>query len=88
MSWRGYPKKKKTDRSSVLRKVLDIGLNEYNKRKAVENYRKGKVSVGKSAELAGISVAEFYKVLENEGIPVRIDLEGIKRSLKSDFETK
>ena len=78
-------KEEKIDRSSVLRKVLDIGLDEYNKRKAVEEYRRGKLSVGKASELAGISIAEFYKILENEDIPIRIDIKGIRLSLESDF---
>ena len=30
----------KIDRSSVLRKVLDIGLDEYTKQKAIEGYQK------------------------------------------------
>ena len=81
-------KQEKTDRSSVLRKVLDIGLEEYNKRKAAEKYRKGKVSVGKAAEIVGTSAAEFYGILENEDIPLRVDLAGINRSLESDFGRK
>jgi predicted HTH domain antitoxin len=81
-------KEEKIDRSSVLRKVLDIGLDEYDRRKAVEEYRRGKLSVGKAAELAGISIAEFYKILENEDIPIRIDIKGIKLSLESDFGKK
>jgi len=78
-------REEKIDRSAVLRKVLDIGLGEYNKRKAVEEYRKGKVSVGKAAELAGISIAEFYKILEDEDVPIRIDIKGTEESLESDF---
>jgi len=81
-------KEEKIDRSSVLRKVLDIGLDEYDRRKAVEEYRRDKLSVGKAAELAGISIAEFYKILENEDIPIRIDVKGIKLSLESDFGKK
>ena len=78
-------KEEKTDRSSVLRKVLDLGLDEYNRQKAIEAYRKGKASVGRAAELAGVSIAEFYKILEEENMPVRIDMKGIDESLKSDF---
>jgi len=81
-------KEEGTDRSSVLRKVLDIGLDEYNKRKAVEEYRKGKVSVGRAAEIAGISIAEFYRILENEDIPIKVDIAGIRLSLESDFGKK
>ena len=78
-------KEEKIDRSAVLRKVLDIGLREYMKRKAVEDYRRGRISVGKAAEEAEISIAEFYKLLIDEGVPVKIDTVAIKEGLKEDF---
>jgi predicted HTH domain antitoxin len=67
-----------TDRSSTLRKILEIGMNEYAKRKAIEEYREGRISVGKAAEESGLSIAEFYMILEKENVPVRIDLESLK----------
>jgi metal-responsive CopG/Arc/MetJ family transcriptional regulator len=81
-------KQEKIDRSSALRKVLDIGIAEYNKGKAVEEYRKGKVSIGKASELADVSIAEFYKILEEENIPIRIDLGAIRRAVEEEFPTK
>ena len=87
MSSERISNEEKIDRSSALRKVLDIGLAEYNKRKAVEKYRNGKVSIGRAAELAGVSIAEFYKILEEENVPIRIDLAGIKQAIEEDFPT-
>ena len=49
-------KEEKIDRSSALRKVLDIGLEQYNKQRAVEEYRKGKVSIGGATEIASVSI--------------------------------
>ncbi|MBI4257857.1 MAG: UPF0175 family protein [Thaumarchaeota archaeon] len=66
-------KEEKIDRSAALRKVLDIGIREYMKRKAVEDYRKGRISVGRAAEEAEVSIAEFYNILEGEGIPIKVD---------------
>jgi predicted HTH domain antitoxin len=48
-------------------------------RKAVEEYKMGRVSVGKAAEMAGISIAEFYRILKNEDIAIRVDIAGIKQ---------
>lgn len=75
----------KIDRSAALRKVLDIGLREYMKRRAVEEYRKERISIGKAAEEAGVSVAEFLKVLADEGIPIKVDVDSVRDSLKRDF---
>ncbi len=78
-------REEKIDRSTALRKVLDIGLEQYNKQKAVEEYRKGRVSIGRAAEIAGVSIAEFYKILEDEDVPLRIDMAGIRQSVESDI---
>lgn len=74
-----------TDRSSALRKILDLAIREYKRRKAVEEYRKGRVSIDKASESAEVSIAEFYKILEDEGIPLKIDIIGVEQSLESDF---
>jgi len=81
-------KEEKIDRSATLRKILDIGLKEYMKRRAVEDYRRGKLSIGKAAESADISIAEFYKILSDEGIPIRIDTAIIKEALEENFGEK
>lgn len=81
-------KEEKIDRSAALRKVLDIGLHEYMKRKAIEDYRRGKISIGKAAEETDISIAEFYQLLSDEGVPVRVDITVIKEALKEDFRDR
>jgi len=78
-------KEEQIDRSAALRKILDIGLQEYMKRKAVENYRREKISIGKAAEEAGVSIAEFYKILSDEGVPIKIDTTALREALKEDF---
>ncbi len=78
-------KEEQIDRSAALRKILDIGLKEYMKRKAVENYRIGKISLGKASEEAGVSIAEFYNILQNEDVPIKINTTTIKEALEEDF---
>ena len=73
------------DRSSALRRVLDVGIAEYLKRKAVEEYRRGKLSLGRAAEESKVSIAELYKILEDEDIPIRIDMKNLRESVKHDF---
>ncbi len=78
-------REEKIDRSAALRKVLEIGIREYMRRKAVDDYRKGRLSIGKAAEEADVSVAEFYKILEDEGVPIKIDTGVLKDALKADL---
>jgi hypothetical protein len=74
----------KIDRSAALRKVLDIGLREYMKCKAVDEYRAGRMSIGRAAEEAGISIAEFYTVLSSEGVPIKVDTVAIRSVLRNE----
>lgn len=78
-------REEKIDRSAVLRKILDLGIREYMKQKAIEEYRRGVLSLGKAAEKAGVSTAEFYRILEEEGIPIKIDRVAVKEAVKKDF---
>lgn len=55
------------------------------KRKAVEDYRRGRISVGKAAEEAEVSIAEFYTILDDEGIPITIDTSRLEDAGKSDL---
>lgn len=74
------------DRSTALRKVLDIGFKEYRRERAVERYRKGKISIGKAAAEAGLSIFEMYDILEREKIPIELDIERMREALRKDLK--
>ena len=50
---------------------------------ALELYREGRVSLGKAAELAGLSLREFLYELRSRRVPLNYDLE----ELEKDIET-
>ena len=50
---------------------------------ALELYREGRVSLGKAAELAGLSLREFLYELRSRRVPLNYDLE----ELEKDMET-
>jgi predicted HTH domain antitoxin len=47
-------------------------INEYRTRKAIRGYVEGEISLGKSAEVAGMSKRKFMAMIENLGIPFNI----------------
>ncbi len=49
---------------------------------ALELYREGRVSLGKAAEVAGLSLREFLYELRVRGIPLNYDLEELEEDLK------
>lgn len=75
----------RVDRSAVLRKIIDIGSKEYFKKKAIEGYRRGEMSVGRAAEIAGVSIWEMYEILGKEEITIKIDRKAIEERFAEDF---
>ncbi len=49
---------------------------------ALELYREGRVSLGKAAEIAGLSLREFLYELRTRRIPLNYDIEEFEEDLK------
>ncbi len=52
------------DRSAAVRKILEIGVREWLKEKALDLLRKEKVSLAKAAELAEVSLWEMIELVK------------------------
>lgn len=52
-----------------LRHLL-LSHPEYKVKVAAEKYRKGKISLGKAAAIAGVSIEEMKELLREFGIPI------------------
>ena len=50
--------------AKAVRELVDIGRIMF----AIERYKKKKISLGKAAELAGMSIGEMMNILEEFGI--------------------
>ena len=50
---------------------------------ALELYREGRVSLGKAAELAGLSLREFLYELRSRRVPLNYDLEELEEDVKT-----
>ena len=59
------------EKSEIMREALKIGVNEMKLRLALEQYRKGKISFGRLAELTDLSHRELYNELKQRNIPYR-----------------
>ena len=69
-------------KSETLREVLDLGIREKKLSIALQKYKRGEVSTGKAAYIAGISLSRFLDVLRERGIPFNYSV----RDLMKDFE--
>ncbi len=78
----GYYSSKSDVVKDALRTLLEIKAN-LRIAASVEMYKKGRVSIGKASEVAGMSMIEFKEVLIDRGIKRRIRVEK-KEMVKSD----
>ena len=74
-------KEKLEDRSTVMRELLNLGLKQYLLQEALKQYTEGKISMGKAAELADVSVWKFLDEMKDKKIPIRYDLDDIKKEI-------
>lgn len=70
-----------------LKNILHVSEDEVGKEAlksiAVELYREGKVSMGKAAEIAGISKIEMMGVLREKKVPLQYTEKDLKEDLKA-----
>ncbi len=77
-----YARKEKVGKSVALRRILERGLKEVKLEHALDEYSKGKVTLWKAAELAGISLWEMTDVVRERRIGVRYTHEDVVSDLQ------
>ena len=63
------------DKSTLMRKLMQKGLDEVRLDIAVDHYVKGKASLEKASKIAGVSIWRFLEELTNRKIGIRYKLE-------------
>lgn len=61
-------KEERLDKSTTTRKMLELGIDEWKKEKAIDQLKKGKVTLSKAAEIAGLSIYEMIELVKDEKI--------------------
>lgn len=76
----------KTDKSTVARKLIAAGIEQTRKTHALEEYRKGKCTIWKASEKAGIPLREMIELLRRERTPLHISSEEIDEAWREAVE--
>lgn len=71
------------DRSAVIRELLEHGVKEKSLEQAVELYRIGQVTGWKAAQLAGVSLWNFYRTLGEKGVLIQYSERDLEEDLKA-----
>ena len=69
----------KEEVSKAVRDLVDRGRLMY----AIDSYKKGKASLGRAAELAGISISEMMDTLVEFGVKSNLEVEDYLEGLKN-----
>lgn len=72
----------KTDKSEVMRRILDKGLKQAKLEKVLELLRLHKISIGKAAKLAGVTIYEMIEFCKKNEIHVGYTKEDLKRDIE------
>src|SRR2546425_10606572 len=72
----------KTDRSEALRRFIARGLREARIDDALDRLRKEKISVGRAAEVAGVTLYEMLDLVRRHHIPSGYGPEDLERDLR------
>jgi len=82
-------REEESDRSTVARKLLDMGIKNWKIERAIKSFSKGKISLWKAAETAGVSLREFIDILNDRKISwVRIKPEELEAEVQAMLKEK
>ncbi|MBS7651370.1 MAG: UPF0175 family protein [Candidatus Bathyarchaeia archaeon] len=73
----------KLDKATAVRNLLEMGIEEWRKRNALEMLRDGKVTFTRAAEMAKLSLWEFADFVKQRNVEwVRFTPDEIEKELK------
>ena len=70
------------DKSTAIRRILEIGVSEWKKKRAIELYRSGKITLWKASQISGMSLREMLEELNR----LRITTHVTAKDLEEDIE--
>lgn len=71
------------DKSSTLRMLLKEGIAADRKKRALDLYSSGKLSLEKAAKFADLYIGDFLDLMHKRGVESRITLEMVKKGQKN-----
>ena len=74
-----FSKLLKENRSEFVRDLVTEG----RKMKAINLYKEKKLSLGLDSKLAGVTLSEFFDILEEYGVELNLTLEDAKEAMRN-----
>ena len=70
------------DKSTAFRNILQKGIQEDKKERALELYIKGKFFIEQAAKFADVYIGDFFDLMREKGIESNLTLEDFNESIK------
>ncbi len=70
------------DRTTVIRKLISSAIENYKKSVILRRYEKGKISISKAAQDAGLTVEEIEEYMIREGYKSKYSTKDLLRELE------
>ncbi len=71
------------DRAALLRRLVHLGLDVYRETVAVHAYAREKMSLGRAAELAGVTQGEMLGILEKHHTELNYDVKDLENDVRT-----
>jgi len=76
-------KEEKTDRATLLRKLLARAIEQWKIERALRLYREGKVTLWRAARLGGITLREMMELAAKQGIQFKYTAKDLEEDIKA-----
>ncbi|MBU7014577.1 MAG: UPF0175 family protein [Theionarchaea archaeon] len=73
----------KMEKSVLIRKLLDIGVDEELKNCALRLFKERKVTLAKAAEIADVSIREMMDLVRDSKLSLHITVEDVQRDYEA-----
>lgn len=78
-----FAKEEDMDRSTFLKRLVHRSLDEYRVENAFQQYKEGKISLGRAAELAEKSMWEMLDLMKKHEAYLRYDVSDLEQDIKT-----
>lgn len=70
------------DKSAVIRRLLTDAIKKWQIEHALKQYKEGKITIGKAAKIAGVSLRQMIDLASERGVPFQYTI----KDLQEDYE--
>lgn len=80
---RNFMREEGIDKSTAVRNILEIGVKEWKKSRAVQLYTSGKTTLWKASQISGLSLRDMLDELNRLRIPTHVTAKDLEEDIEA-----